>query len=98
MADKHVSKTPEGENGEVQWVIDIEDIRTMKPIFEWNRVMASQNMDAARKAMMARIKQWPFEGDPAKVESWENLTPMQWKEALTKCGDAVGSVFQEQGN
>lgn len=98
MADKHVSKTSEGENGEGQWVIDTEDIRTMKPIFEWNRVMASNNMDAARKAMMARIKQWPFEGDPANVESWENLTPKQWTETLTKCGDAVGCVFQESGN
>lgn len=101
MASKPVSETPEtpeAQENQSEWVIDVSDIRTMKPIFEWNRIMASQNMDAARQAMMARIKQWPFEGDPSQVVSWENMTPKQWQETLKVCGETVGSVFQNTGN
>lgn len=96
---KVISETPEtptSENG--AWVIDTSDIRTMKPIFEWNAAVESGRMTKVRDMMMARIKQWPFEGDPATTEAWENMTPKQWTETLGKVGQTIGSVFQEAGN
>lgn len=92
-------ETPVSENGHgATWDIDVSDIRTMKPIFEWNAAVEAGRMTKVREMMQARIKQWPFEGDPAAIEAWENLTPKQWTETLSKVGQTIGNVFQEAGN
>ncbi len=45
--------------------------------------------------LAAVITAWPYEGlSPAKVEDYDELTPEQWTETLSKVQDALAARFR----
>lgn len=76
------------------WEFATDHWATMKPLLEWQRTLRSVDMDATIEQMAAIIKAWPFDGDPGKPESYEELTPAEYAKTLQEVGNHIGNFFQ----
>ena len=79
------------------WVVSFDDwkMRDKRALVKAINQSQVDGDDSALDPFMTRaIKAWPFAGDPAVVESYEELTMLEYKEAAAAVVDALKSYLK----
>jgi hypothetical protein len=66
----------------------------MKEYSRLQKTLNTGDADAINAALAPYVKAWPFAGDPANVESWGELTVLEWKEVVRTIGQEFTAIFQ----
>jgi hypothetical protein len=83
-------------NGHGGFRIDTSGWTNVKPAREWSRVARVGNMDGMVEFMLGIIVAWPYAGDPAEDESYDELTAEQWQQVVEEVNNAVGAFFPDR--
>jgi hypothetical protein len=72
----------------------------MKQHTEWTDLLREPltNITAVNEMMIKVVKRWPFEGDPADIEAYDDLDPLEWRAAFEAVGKATRAAFQKPGD
>ena len=66
---------------------------TMRDIRTWDTDVRAGDLLKVYERMSQVVKAWPFDGDPAKPESYDNLTPQQYGQVFSAVRDAATHFF-----
>lgn len=82
------------------WKVDLSGWTTMAPLLDWQEAAKRFFAPDMSRIMTGIVKTWPYEGDPADLQSYRDLTPGQWIEASKAVAEAIGTFFlaEIQGN
>ena len=61
----------------------------------WVDACERGDLAAMNVIMAAAIRQWPYPGDPARLDSYGDLSVAEWKEAGRAISRAVSATFQQ---
>jgi hypothetical protein len=79
-------------------VVDISSWR-MRDHEDWTRAIYEDKNVGSMIDMMAEVVvSWPFEGDPADIEAYRELAPLEWLEVVKEVGNAIEAAFQRPGD
>jgi hypothetical protein len=77
------------------WKVDLSGWTTMKAIREWQTANRAMDIDEINRIMAEVITSWPLAGDPSKLESYDDLSPQDWKTAAQEVSRVAGDIFRD---
>lgn len=94
MAEENEQKKAVAKNGAFR--ISFDAWLTAGDLREWMDAANAMNMKALYRKLAQVVKSWPFDGDPADVESYDKLSLDEFGKVFGKVRNDVTDFFLEK--